>query len=582
MTTPDRPDASNHSSTPSLHQMLMTLANPAGPVSSCEESGTQPLPAQTLAPKTDRDTAAPVRGESLSGLQPSDQLDKYLILDVLGRGGMGIVFKARDTILDRIVAIKVLGPMLADNAAARRRFIQEGRAAAAIKHQHVVTVYGVEGHETSPYLVLEYVEGRSLEEVLATAAPLPVDEVIRLGTQIAEGLAAAHQKGLVHRDIKPANVLLENETGRVTITDFGLARAVDDPLASNGELCGTPHYMAPEQVCGGAIDHRADLFSLGSVLYFMCTGELPFAAPHSVAVLHRVLDDQPRPIQEFDRDGRIPAWLIELIGTLHAKDPNRRLQTAAEVKEALNARRGGESATDLVRAVARVSATEPERSHALARPAFALLLGVVFLLSLPAFYLLKPGKDRAAGEEREGGPALAATERRPDSRETPKQPAEVTPPQTTAPQRPAVGVEPAPKGPARPKPARDGKKPKRSPRQVKGIVVVLVNDLPSQTFFRAEGLSLRHQRTSEVVTLKAGRNDLALGEYSLEQTGVPAGLTISPRRFTVVADRSVVVYVTHKQDDKSPSPRGGNGFPPEPPPFPPPFGPPGPPPRPRR
>src|ERR1043166_8115636 len=127
---------------------------------------------------------------------------------------MGVVFKARDTVLDRTVAIKILGPLLAENAAARKRFIREGQTAAAVRHEHVVTVYGVEGHESSPYLVLEFVEGKSLEELLA-------EEGVRLGTQIARGLAAAHQKGLVHRDIKPANILLENETGRVAITDFG-------------------------------------------------------------------------------------------------------------------------------------------------------------------------------------------------------------------------------------------------------------------------------------------------------------------------------------------------------------------------
>src|SRR5262249_8676713 len=202
-------------------------------------------------------------------------------LDVLGRGGMGVVFRARDTILQRTVAIKTLGPLLAENPVARRRFIREGQTAAAVRHEHVVTGYGVEGHESSPYLVLEYVEGTSLEELLAQAATLPLDEVVSLGTQIAQGLAAAHAKGLVHRDIKPANILLEKETRRVALTDFGLARAVDDAsLSQSGEVCGTPHYMAPEQVCGGAIDHPAGLFSPRSVLYYMCTGERPLTPRH--------------------------------------------------------------------------------------------------------------------------------------------------------------------------------------------------------------------------------------------------------------------------------------------------------------
>jgi serine/threonine protein kinase len=233
---------------------------------------------------------------------------------------MGVVFKARDTVLERIVAIKVLGPLLEGNATARKRFIREGRSAAAVKHQHVVTVYGVEGHESAPYLVLEFIEGHSLEELLATSAPLPLEQVITLGAQIAKGLAAAHQKGLVHRDVKPGNILIEKETGRVALVDFGLARGVDDAsISRSGEVCGTPHYMAPEQVAGEHVDHRADLFSLGSVLYCMCSGELPFAAPNSMAVLRRVCDDDPRPIRECNRF--VPDWLADLIGRLHAKSP---------------------------------------------------------------------------------------------------------------------------------------------------------------------------------------------------------------------------------------------------------------------
>src|SRR5262249_5062709 len=156
-----------------------------------------------------------------------------------GQGGMGIVFKAKDTVLDRVVAIKVLGALLSDHPAARQRFIREGQAAAAMKDQHVVTIYAVEGHDTVPYLVLEYVAGQSLEDLLKQSAPLPVEDVVKLGIQIAQGLAAAHHKGLVHRDIKPANILLEKETGRVAIADFGLAHAVQEGAAlREGELCG--------------------------------------------------------------------------------------------------------------------------------------------------------------------------------------------------------------------------------------------------------------------------------------------------------------------------------------------------------
>jgi serine/threonine protein kinase len=356
-----------------------------------------------------------------SALKAGDRLDKYLIVGTIGQGGMGVVFKARDTVLDRIVAIKVLSPHLTGNPTARQRFIQEGRAAAAVKDHHVVTIYAVEGHE-KPYLVLEDVEGRSLQDMLAESAPLPVDEVVRLGSQIAQGLAAAHRKGLIHCDIKPANILLEHGTGRVAITDFGLARAITDPGARSGEFCGTPHYMAPEQVCGAALDHRADLFSLGSVLYYMCTGELPFAAPNTVAVLHRVTDDQPRPVSECNK--HVPAWLSDLIAALHAKDPGHRIQSAEEVKDRLQARDGAPSVTHVLRPSARLSADAPRQPGrappAALRPAVGghfPAVAACFVLPLAQEQHRNPGRPPAsAGPRRDeatpgsrGGPAQAGS-----------------------------------------------------------------------------------------------------------------------------------------------------------------------------
>src|SRR5439155_4258185 len=152
--------------------------------------------------------------------------------------------------------------------------------------------------------------------------------------QIAEGLAAAHQQGLIHRDIKPANILLENGVQRVKITDFGLARAVDDAsLTQSGVIAGTPMYMSPEQADGQALDHRSDLFSLGTVLYVMCTGRPPFRATGTMAVLKRVIEDTPRSIAEINPE--IPDWLADIIAKLHAKKPEERFQTAKEVAELL-------------------------------------------------------------------------------------------------------------------------------------------------------------------------------------------------------------------------------------------------------
>jgi serine/threonine protein kinase len=257
-------------------------------------------------------------------------LGPYEVEEVIGQGGMGVVLKSFDPGLQRHVAIKVLAPRLATSPTARRRFTREAQAAAAVRHENVVAVHGVYEAEGLPYLVMQYVAGESLQARLDRAGPLEPAEVVRLGYETASGLAAAHAQGLIHRDIKPANLLLEGGRAKVKITDFGLARLVDDVgLTQAGVVAGTPEYMAPEQARGEAVDHRADLFSLGSVLYAGCTGLSPFDACTTLAVLRRVRDESPAPLRALNPD--VPAWLEALIGRLLAKDPAERLQTAAEV-----------------------------------------------------------------------------------------------------------------------------------------------------------------------------------------------------------------------------------------------------------
>ena len=262
------------------------------------------------------------------------RLGHYDITAVLGRGGFGVVFKAFDSRLERPVAIKVLAPALAATSPARQRFLREARSAAAVRHEHVVATHAVEDVPL-PYIVMEFIGGRTLQQAIDQDGPLPAATVARLGEQIAWGLAAAHAQGIVHRDIKPANILLEaGPVPRVKLTDFGLARAADDAsLTQSGFLAGTPLYMAPEQARGEAVDARSDLFSLGSVLYAMLAGRPPFRAPTTVAVLKRVCDDTPRPIGELAPEA--PAWLTQVIARLHAKDPAGRPQTAAAVAESL-------------------------------------------------------------------------------------------------------------------------------------------------------------------------------------------------------------------------------------------------------
>jgi serine/threonine protein kinase len=269
-------------------------------------------------------------------LRPSDRpdllgaLDEYEVQEVIGQGGFGVVLKAYERALHRLVAIKVLSPVVAGSATARRRFTREARAAAAVCHDHIVAVHRVHDAEGLPYLVMQYVAGESLQGRLDRTGSLDVVETVRIGMQTAQGLAAAHAQGLIHRDIKPANLLLENGLARVKITDFGLARMADDVgLTQQGVVAGTPEYMAPEQARGEVVDARCDLFSLGSVLYVCCTGRPPFRGPSTVAVLRKVSDEQPEPIRSLNPE--VPAWLEDFIARLMAKDPADRFQSAAEV-----------------------------------------------------------------------------------------------------------------------------------------------------------------------------------------------------------------------------------------------------------
>jgi serine/threonine protein kinase len=292
-------------------------------------------------------------------LQPSDRADllgllgDYEVFEVIGQGGMGIVLKAFEPALHRLVAIKVLAPALAGSATARRRFTREAQAAAKLSHDHVVPVHGVYEGDGLPYLVMQYVAGESLQSRLDRSRPLEVAEVVLIGMQTALGLAAAHAQGLIHRDIKPANILLSvvssplsvansaeqrtTDNGQwtvVKITDFGLARMTDDvTLTQHGVVAGTPEYMAPEQARGEPVDHRADLFSLGSVLYAMCTGIPPFRAAAAVAVLRQVSEQTPPSIRDLNSE--VPPRLEALIARLMAKNPAERFQSAAEVAEAL-------------------------------------------------------------------------------------------------------------------------------------------------------------------------------------------------------------------------------------------------------
>ena len=262
------------------------------------------------------------------------RIDGFEVERVIGRGGMGIVYKGFDTELNRPVAIKVLVEHLAANGVARKRFEREAKAAAAVIHPNVVPIHSVNSSAKRPYIVMTLVSGRSLQSHIAEEGPLSVKEVVRIAKQIASGLAAAHEQGLVHRDIKPANILLEKDVSRVMITDFGLARAADDAaITQTGWLAGTPHYMSPEQASGQEVDGRSDLFSLGSVMYFMATGREPFRADVSVAILKKIATDKPVPVRSLNSD--VTKTLDRIIERLMAKDTAQRFESAEDVEQVL-------------------------------------------------------------------------------------------------------------------------------------------------------------------------------------------------------------------------------------------------------
>jgi serine/threonine protein kinase len=267
--------------------------------------------------------------------QSLGRLGGYEILGRIGQGGMGVVLKAFDVTLQRTVAVKVMYANLAAFEENRRRFLREARTAAAINHPNVVTIHAVDEQRGMPFLVMEYVEGITLSDRIRQGPPFDETSLVRLGSQIAAGLAAAHQRGIIHRDIKPSNIMLVAGLDQVKITDFGLAfvTAEGTRITSADHVVGTPAYMSPEQVTGGKLDSRSDLFSLGCVLYAMAAGRSPFHGSHPLEVARKIEAFVPGPLHQ--EAPAAPACLSGIVSRLLEKDPDRRYQSAQEVVRAL-------------------------------------------------------------------------------------------------------------------------------------------------------------------------------------------------------------------------------------------------------
>ncbi|MFO0969033.1 MAG: WD40 repeat domain-containing serine/threonine protein kinase [Gemmataceae bacterium] len=264
------------------------------------------------------------------------RLERYRVLKVLGEGDMGIVFQAEDTTLKRHVALKVMKPQLAANPIHKERFLREAHATAKLRDDHIVTIYEVGEKNGVPFIAMEFLEGMPLDQWLAKGRNPSILQTLRLGRQLALGLAAAHDKGLIHRDIKPGNLWIEaSGGGRIKILDFGLVRHKEDDvnITRSGTIVGTPAYMSPEQARGLKLDQRSDLFSLGCVLYRLVTGQIPFPGQTTMAILTSLAVDRPKAVHEHNAEA--PRGLADLIHKLLAKEPEARPATARSVAQAL-------------------------------------------------------------------------------------------------------------------------------------------------------------------------------------------------------------------------------------------------------
>lgn len=261
-------------------------------------------------------------------------LNRYEVESVIGVGGMGVVLRGYDHDLQRPIAIKTILPRLSNNGTAKQRFAREARSVAALLHPNVISIHDVDESNGIPWFVMPYVAGPSLREMVVSSGPLPEREIVRIGLQIASGLAAAHGQGLVHRDIKPANILVDNRVNRVVITDFGLVQSqTEEAITQTGNLAGTLSYMSPEQVRGEDLDGRSDLFSLGCVLYFLSTGEVPFPSGRAFESIQKITSQRHADVRVLNPE--ISKTLAATIDKLLEKDADRRFDSAAELEKFL-------------------------------------------------------------------------------------------------------------------------------------------------------------------------------------------------------------------------------------------------------
>ena len=264
------------------------------------------------------------------------KIGKFFILEKIGQGAMGEVYRAHDTTLNRFVAIKTIASNLASDPDLRKRFEREAQSAASLNHPNIVTVFDFGQEQNVVYMAMELLDGKDLRELIGTPAVASLDEKMRVMDQVCDGLAFAHTKGVIHRDLKPGNIHV-TKSGQVKIVDFGLARLSGSDMTRSGMIMGTPHYMSPEQVRGEKVDTRSDIFSLGALCYELLSGHKPFQAETMHAVMFRVLQQPPEALVTWAPD--LPPDLIAIVDRAMAKDPAERFQDGGEIRDALRALR---------------------------------------------------------------------------------------------------------------------------------------------------------------------------------------------------------------------------------------------------
>jgi tetratricopeptide (TPR) repeat protein/predicted Ser/Thr protein kinase len=315
-------------------------------------------------------------------------ISHYKILEKLGEGGMGVVYKAQDIKLDRIVALKFLPKHLLCDESAKTRFAHEAKAASALDHQNIATIYEIDEVEGECFISMAYIEGESLKEVIKEKM-LSIEEILNISIQIAEGLNVAHKKGIVHRDIKSDNIMLTNE-GLVKIMDFGLAKLKGaTKLTTTGATLGTLQYMSPEQAQGIEVDQRSDIFSFGVVLYEMITGQLPFKGEHEAAIIYSILNETPEPLARYKAN--VPEGLQRIVDKALEKDRNIRYQSAADIIADLKG---------LQRETTGVSVVKPKKKilPIIVPASIVFILALLFLIFKPFKFEIAPEKGAVAKE----------------------------------------------------------------------------------------------------------------------------------------------------------------------------------------